>query len=877
MKDRKQQRKLALMRRRTRGQSIPLIALVIVVLFAMVGLAVDVGNTYAEQRKAVNAANAAAIAGMERYIESGSGTVNDYDIKQAVEAALRANGINLDSGKVRYRAYYLQTNGERVGGCSVVGECGSSAPVNVGYIQVELSGTVDTFFARVVNRDTLPIGTDAFAMRCPYGSGVYPIAVNQKTLHSDLSFRDPNPSGLPYDDEGNLIFGYLTQGELRGLTWRRLFLRNSANQSDFGWVRWLPEGGSEQGLVTMLSGDGSLARGFQEVTFSSGESSRRPVGWQEPAGYPEKPHQLSVGDVIYGNDPFTGNSSVRSLLDGHKIDKNNPKRGTVMILPIYDKATISTDRDAGYLISGFGNFMLAGYGRNGLGDDYIDLIALGAVDHSSACLTAPVQTGVIGLQGDISFLPQWRTSLREYTPIRFVVVMDVSGSMNWNFDGIGRGGVQCGYTDRENANQVICNSANSAHENKEERRIYVTRKSLEYLISLLHIEGNDTQDPNQMDRPYDQMAILTYNNEFINGGTPLQRRNYAAFSMTEFSSNKDVLLKYARESGAFRNWQDYLTIGGTNTAAGLFEAGRLLSGNNRVTHNGRTYNYKTVIILITDGVANVLFDPDHPAREGYANNQADFFAVGSECRCHSLRAELVPPGCVQALNIDEKADCHINSRVGVSPPAGRVHADGKVTADRLRPMTGTRVFNRPITEMIEQANLLKGNGHEIFVVAISQFESLGLSNVASGSQNYISVRHAHELDGAFKDIFDRSLSNLCIPNSMHGMQDTIPAGGTFHGGTVYLDPVPSDQYRNGTAIKYDTITGKLSYRFDDIPPGQYAVTAELYYTHPGDEDAAPRKYVIQGALNVTLRETRDFGYQEQDIELHLANPICPEL
>ncbi len=877
MKNRKPKMRTGFGRYRTTGQSIPFIAICIVFLFAVLGFSVDIGNTYAEQRRAVNAANAAAIAGMERYIETSSGTVRDADIKQAVEAALRANGIKLDSGKVRYRAYYLQTNGEPVSGCSEVGTCGANAPVNVGYIQVELSGTVDTFFARVVNQDTFPFGTDSFAMRCPYGSGVYPIAVNQKTLNSDLSFRDPNPSGLPYDDEGNLIFGYLKQGELRGLTWRRLFLRNSANQSDFGWVRWLPEGGSEQDLVTMLNGDGSLARGFQEVNFASGGASRRPVGWQEPAGYPEKPQQLSVGDVIYGNDPFTNNGGVRRLLDGHKIDKNSPTRGTVMILPIFDKATISTDRDAGYLISGFGNFMVAGYGRNGLGDDYIDLIALGNVDHSSACLTAPAQTGVIGLQGDISFLPQWRTSSGEYKPLRFVVVMDVSGSMNWNFDGLGKGGMQCGYTDKENANQRICNSANSAYDVKEERRIHVTRKSLEYLVSLLHIEGNDTQDPNQIGRPYDQMAILTYNNEFINGGTRFQQRDFPTLSMTEFSSDKNTLIKYARESGAFRNWQNYVTVGGTNTAAGLYEASRLLSGNNRITHNGRTYEYKTVVILITDGVANTLFDPDHPTRSGFDNNQADFFPAGSECRCHSLSADLVPPGCAQALNVDEKADCHINSKVGVSPPAGQVHADGKVTANRLVPMTGTRVFNRPITEMIEQANLIKGNGHEIFVVAISQFESLGLSNVASGSQNYISVRHAGDLDGAFKSIFDRSASNMCIPNSMHGMQERIPPGGTFHSGTVYLDPVPSEQYRNGTAITYDTITGKLSYRFDAIPPGQYTVTAELYYTHPDDEDAAPRKYVIQDALNVTLRETKDFGYQKQDIELNLADPICPEL
>jgi len=54
------------------GQSIPLIALLIVVLIAMVGLSVDVGNTYAQQRNTVRATNAAALAGMTELIRSNS-------------------------------------------------------------------------------------------------------------------------------------------------------------------------------------------------------------------------------------------------------------------------------------------------------------------------------------------------------------------------------------------------------------------------------------------------------------------------------------------------------------------------------------------------------------------------------------------------------------------------------------------------------------------------------------------------------------------------------------------------------------------------------------------------------------------------------------
>ena len=56
--------KACLVRTKTSGQSLPIIALMIVVLVAMVALAVDVGNTYAEQRSTVRASNAAALTGM---------------------------------------------------------------------------------------------------------------------------------------------------------------------------------------------------------------------------------------------------------------------------------------------------------------------------------------------------------------------------------------------------------------------------------------------------------------------------------------------------------------------------------------------------------------------------------------------------------------------------------------------------------------------------------------------------------------------------------------------------------------------------------------------------------------------------------------------
>src|SRR5512138_3790811 len=95
-----------LLRSRRSGQSIPIIALIIVVLFAMVGLAVDVGNTYAEQRSAVRASEAATLAGMTTLLE----TNNDANVWTAVQNSLKSNKINIAA----YQSGVAQTSDNRL-------------------------------------------------------------------------------------------------------------------------------------------------------------------------------------------------------------------------------------------------------------------------------------------------------------------------------------------------------------------------------------------------------------------------------------------------------------------------------------------------------------------------------------------------------------------------------------------------------------------------------------------------------------------------------------------------------------------------------------------------------------------------------------------
>ena len=139
--------------KRVRGQSIPLLALMIVVLIGMVALSVDVGRTFSEERRAVAAANAASLSAMNTYIRRPAGTTNTV-IYDSIVNSLRSNGIDLaNNPNIRMEAYYLNARGEPIEGGAQITRDGTVAPDNVAYIQVNLEGEVDTFFARVVNQN----------------------------------------------------------------------------------------------------------------------------------------------------------------------------------------------------------------------------------------------------------------------------------------------------------------------------------------------------------------------------------------------------------------------------------------------------------------------------------------------------------------------------------------------------------------------------------------------------------------------------------------------------------------------------------------------------------------------------------------------------
>lgn len=846
MKRKVQQLIARIARTRTSGQSIPLIVLMIVGLVGMVGLAVDVGNTYAEQRKVVSGSNAAAIAGMDAYIKGGNATT-DQEVFNAITNSLRANRIDVgtDPGQLQLDATYLGADGKPVtNGCPKIG-CGGNAPRNVAFIKVEIKGTVDTFFARVVGRPTLPIDATSYATQCPPSSGVYPIAVDSNLIDGN-KFRDPG-TGNASD------YGTIRNGNFRGYTYRRIYVHDNGVPGSFSWLRWKedkdPNGysaKSENALQASMTGAGNLNQGFDEAEWPS-------TGLPKPAVYPEKPGQLNAGDWVHGSSGQMRSKDIRGLLDGHL------GRGTVLVLPIYDMA-VGSGANGVFRVSRLGAFVLLGYNDSNGSQPYLDLLFLGDAQNNSGCTTAAVQPDTIGLSGSVEIWPEYRTAPSSQRPVQYVVVLDVSGSMNFDFEGKGkRPGtnetVQCSNSADPiaNANRQACSSPNNAAwawQPVEQRRIYVAKQAINRLIDLMNIPGNANYNSA---RPNDQLLLITFNDGV---------RNTFNWSSDSATLKQQVLQAGAAQGGS------YTTTGGTNGASGLFRAAqRLQSTSNEVTHNGQKYEYKRAVIFVTDGVSNHFLDTSNPN----GSLRGDVSDRGSFPNGHTCRDD---------PNVLENAECQTTQVGGVYTKSGRS-------------------FERPITQMVLTSNQNLKPLSDVYVVALSAIPATGLRDgVASFPSFYAEARTLvtdssgkTNVDKIFENIFTQIEYGQCSPQADNKwLMQITPEGGpnTYpQVGEVFI--TESSSGANYKAPIVANTDGYLSYSFNNIPQGTYLLTAYVLYKHPrdiaslsGDRPLRQYELIYSGektypdGVTVTVKPSSDNfgGVVTHDIKLKLAGDVC---
>jgi hypothetical protein len=166
-----------------RGQVLVIVGVGLLAMVAMVGLVIDVGHAWGQQRDSQNASDAAAEAGAVVMAENLPYLAADppqavpnqnSDVAAAVMAAVNANNVEIDE------AWYTDFDGDRVGGSPLIGAGalpgGSDPPADADGVEVTSFKTFDTFLAGIFGMHDWTTQTRATA------NIGYPTAISQNVL-----------------------------------------------------------------------------------------------------------------------------------------------------------------------------------------------------------------------------------------------------------------------------------------------------------------------------------------------------------------------------------------------------------------------------------------------------------------------------------------------------------------------------------------------------------------------------------------------------------------------------------------------------------------------------------------------------------------------
>lgn len=169
---------------RERGQVLVIVAAGMTILIAMVGLVIDVGHGWGQQRETQNAADAAAKAGaMQVQRHYASEVVTSGDVGCAVEDSAAENQVELDT------MVYTDFEGDALVPEMVVADCGTGGviPEEAQGVRVVATQTFDTFLAGVIGVSemtsraaaTAIVGTTPGICPAESGCGALPVTFPQ--------------------------------------------------------------------------------------------------------------------------------------------------------------------------------------------------------------------------------------------------------------------------------------------------------------------------------------------------------------------------------------------------------------------------------------------------------------------------------------------------------------------------------------------------------------------------------------------------------------------------------------------------------------------------------------------------------------------------
>lgn len=332
------------------GQSMVLIALLLVGIIAFLGLVFDVSNAYAQRRQMQNAADAGALAGGRVLAtRANNNAETEQQVLTAVNAFSAANG---SPGTVT--GVFINSSGSQVG--AQIGVNGG-IPGSATGVRVTVNTNFNTFFLRIMQENLGRVGAIAAVQSGKAGApevGLMPIAVPR--CYVDATNPDPAWCGEEPTTTSHPIVGQGAQDPSGSSSFRGIIN-----------LRDREEGGHQVGC-----GDGNKQDAVRYIDLG---------GYNNECGAPN--YDMDV-------DVLTGNSNGNAGVDGYHdaVFSSGPYAGqamyplgTVILVCVYPQGTVGNGTKQRALCVGFAGMKITGYSSN----------HLDAVWSGKFILTGPIQ------------------------------------------------------------------------------------------------------------------------------------------------------------------------------------------------------------------------------------------------------------------------------------------------------------------------------------------------------------------------------------------------------------------------------------------------------------------------------------------------------
>jgi hypothetical protein len=404
-------------------------------------------------------------------------------------------------------------------------------------------------------------------------------------------------------------------------------------------------------------------------------------------------------------------------------------------------------------------------------------------------------------------------------PHAYVVVLDASASMSWNFAGQGtRNGqdIQCGAPADPNVPRAVC-GPESPWRVVNERRIYVAKQALMALI--------DQFGPN------DTMRLVAYGDNIT--------------TTVDWSSDKTALKQAVLAAGQY-NGDPYWTSGRSSNASGLYAARQALALAPPPTPGLMA---EPVVIFLTDSVANQLLAAD---------GSPQIYSGADICPTNMFAADTAT--CMAGYLSD-----------GTPRPITAMVLQGEL----LKQISTVYVVGLAGVDETGLLLVASASNYPFFSVAIQPTTLAGILDTI-----HTTILHGDCVPrggDVWSDMIDVSRIGD-VPPVFGG-----PLGDTVVGYLYLRDqdgnPLPNGRYK--IPIRRDPQTDKLSYHVDDLAPGTYRILGFVAYR--GDDDVSRvyrliferDKQLLSQETSFTLPLPPSGVPGPADLYLDMNGTVCP--